>query len=142
MSFSSGNTTEDDQFTDDSIFLVMMSCAALLEVYHDMADEEKHKKCFVRRKRRCVSDIFRELGPYWVKPPSTIPSRDTLYSLVAQSSNWSVVVVLIVSVSVGIRMLCDGILLYNESVSSEDAIVKRSLSVKSEYFYRNLQKIM
>ena len=67
MSFSSGNTVEDDQFIDDSIVLVMMSCAALLEVYHNMTDEEKQFKSFVRRKRRCVSDIFKELGPYWVK---------------------------------------------------------------------------
>ena len=65
--YSFANETQDDQYIDDSILLVMMSCAALVEVCHDITNQYKNDRRFVTQKRRCVGDIFSELGPYWTK---------------------------------------------------------------------------
>ena len=75
-----GHATDDDQYIDDSIMLVMMSCAALVEICHDMTNQYKNDRRFVSRKRRCVSDIFSELGPYWVKR-SYIMTEDEFWKL-------------------------------------------------------------
>ena len=55
-----GHATDDDQYIDDSIMLVMMSCAALVEVCHDMTNQYKNDRRFVSRKRRFSIAIILE----------------------------------------------------------------------------------
>ena len=44
-----------------------MSCATLLEVALYVINNAKNHRRFVRRKRKCVSNIFAELGPTFTK---------------------------------------------------------------------------
>ena len=67
LPLSCGSLIESTGNVDDSLVLIAMSCATLLEAASYVIDEGKHHRRFVRRKRKCVSNIFDELGPTFTK---------------------------------------------------------------------------
>ena len=62
-----GNPTHSDYAVDDSLIFIMMSCASAVQFGTDMINHRSRYRRFVTRDRRCVSDIFSDLGPYFVR---------------------------------------------------------------------------
>ena len=62
-----GNIANNAQYVDDSLMWMMMTGATLVEVCRDMTNTCTNDRCFDPQKRRCISDIFSELGPYWIR---------------------------------------------------------------------------
>ena len=85
--FTLGNITEHDQFIENSMMLIMMAGASVSSVCAMYAVEYNSDKSrrFVSRKRRCVSDIFSELGPIYTRRSYRMTENEfwKLYSLIA-----------------------------------------------------------
>ena len=85
LPLSCGSLINSIGHVDDSLVLVAMSCATLLEAASYVIYEGKNHRRFVRRKRKCVSDIFAELGPTFTKRSYRMSETSfwKLYNMVA-----------------------------------------------------------
>ena len=56
----------DDLLNDSLINTILVSCTAM-DGYYILLFDNMTKRKFVKRKRRCVTDLFSEYGPYNVR---------------------------------------------------------------------------
>ena len=77
--FEFGNVVYTAHYADDCIFPFVMLCTSLVDVCSAFTKEINGGR-FDQRKRKCVSRIFRELGPYWVRR-SCIIKEETFWKL-------------------------------------------------------------
>ena len=61
------NAIDHEQLLYDSIIQITQIGAAMSHVCYSLFNESNRSRTFVRRKRRCVGDIFQELSPRYTR---------------------------------------------------------------------------
>ena len=85
--FYFGNVTENDQYIDNAIMLILIAgdiIASVCTIYAVESNSDKSRR-FVRLERHCVSDMFSELVPIYTHRSYCMTENEfwKLYSLLA-----------------------------------------------------------
>ena len=79
-----GNPIDNEQLLYDSIVQIVQIGAVMCHVCYSILNDRNRSRTFVCRERRCVSDIFQELGPRYTRRSYRMNSIDfwTLYNII------------------------------------------------------------